>query len=50
MDMDVMQDFLLDEDANHGVSDVQEDLEYLKFWVAIIISSWYLVGFSKGLR
>ena len=48
MDVDIMHDLVMDEDAN--TLDTEGELEFVKFWVALIIGSWYLVGFSKGLR
>ena len=48
MDFDIAQDFLMDEDVK--TADCEGDLESVKFWVALIIGSWYLVGFSRGLR
>ena len=48
MDVEVIPDYLLDEDGN--TFDYGGELEFVKFWVALIIGSWYLVGFSKGLR
>ena len=48
MDLDIAQDFLMDEDIK--TADIEGELESVKFWVALIIGSWYLVGFSRGLR
>ena len=48
MDFDIAQDFLMDEDVK--TTDCEGGLESIKFWVALIIGSWYLVGFSKSLR
>ena len=49
MDVDEIQDgFYLEEDVEN--LDHQDKLENVKFWVALIIGSWYLVGFSKGLK
>ena len=49
MDVDEIQDgFYLEEDVENV--DHQDKLENVKFWVALIIGSWYLVGFSKGLK
>ena len=49
MDIDITQDIIVEDDVSteHGS---EGDLNSVKFWVAIIIGSWYLVGFSKGLR
>ena len=48
MDVDVVSDNPLDEDTN--TVDCNGELEFVKLWLAVIIGSWYLVGFSKGLR
>ena len=48
MDVDAVPDFNPDEGG--GMVDFGGELESVKFWVALIIGSWYLVGFSKGLR
>ena len=48
MDVDIAQDIIVEEEVIMYESEA--DLNSVEFWVAIIIGSWYLVGFSKGLR
>ena len=48
MDVDVVHEYLVDEELN--IVDCSDELEFVRLWVAIIIGSWFLVGFSKGLR
>ena len=48
MDIDIAQGMLGEDEVD--TLDGEGDLESVKFWVAVIIGSWYLVGFSKGLR
>ena len=48
MDVDIAHGMLGDDEVD--MLDNEGDLESVKFWVAVIIGSWYLVGFSKGLR
>ena len=48
MDVDVVHEYLADEDIN--TVDCSKELEVVRLWVAIIIGSWFLVGFSKVLK
>ena len=48
MDVDIAHGMLGEDEVD--MLDNEGDLESVKFWVAVIIGSWYLVGFSKGLR
>jgi hypothetical protein len=48
MDVDVVHEYLVDEDLK--TVDCREELEVVRLWVAVIIGSWFLVGFSKGLK
>ena len=48
MDVDVVHEYLVDEDLN--IVDCREELETIRFWVTVIIGSWFLLSFSKKIR
>ncbi len=47
MDHDMVEGLELE---HYTSSDTTEELHTLRFWLAILIGSWYLAGFSKSFR